>query len=189
VAVWTQGCSIKCKGCFNPELWGERGGELVSTTELTRRILVEVSNNPGTEGVTFLGGEPFDQASELAELAHDLRSAGLSIMVFTGFTLEELRDSTCSANSAFLDAIDLLVDGKFEESNLDPRRPWLGSTNQRFHFLTNRYSALDVQTRDFLEVTVKSNGELEINGWAESADIEQLVEMLDLDSSPKRRNP
>lgn len=187
VAVWTQGCSIKCKGCFNPELWGLQGGEQVSTSELTQRILAEAATYPGTEGVTFMGGEPFDQPGELAIVASNLRDAGLSVMVFTGFTLEELRESQDASNSEFLREIDLLVDGKFEKEKVDNERPWLGSSNQRFHFLSSRYNDTDLENRDYLELTVKASGELILNGWANPADLEQVLKILDegLSSKPQ----
>ena len=60
-AVWTQGCSVRCPGCFNPQTWTTRGGTLLPWPELVSRVLAI----DGIEGVTLLGGEPFDQPAPL----------------------------------------------------------------------------------------------------------------------------
>lgn len=125
-----------------------------------------------------MGGEPFDQPHDLAKVCEKIRSAGLSVMVFTGFSLSELRERQDEATNHFLDHIDLLVDGRFEQHLVDPVRPWLGSTNQEFHFLTSRYSPDDLRARDLLEITVKADGEVQLNGWARTADIENLLDSL-----------
>lgn len=75
-----------------------------------------------------------------------------------------------------LEATDLLVDGPFLVSRPDISRPWVGSTNQGFHFLTPRYSVdalIDVP--DALEVRVSADGVVSINGWAESSDVDAVL--------------
>ena len=84
-AIWVQGCAIRCPGCFNPHLWGSRGGEQVVPHELARRVL-----DAGTDGLTLLGGEPFDQAAALARVAAEVGAAGRSVMTFTGYTRSQL---------------------------------------------------------------------------------------------------
>ncbi len=86
-AVWTQGCSIRCEGCCNPHLFAERGGKPMEVIAL----LEQISKTAGIEGLTMLGGEPFDQPDALAELCAGVRALDLSVMVFSGFTLEALR--------------------------------------------------------------------------------------------------
>lgn len=182
VAVWTQGCTIKCPGCFNPELWGTRGGLAFSPSELFVAIMEVVKTHPNTEGVTFLGGEPFDQAAGLAEVSRLLKHSGLSVMVFTGFRLSDLETSVEEGSSNFLQQIDLLVDGPFIQSKLDSTRPWLGSTNQQFHFLSSRYSQLDVLSTDALELTVDTQGQVMINGWATTDSLEEILSVITKDN-------
>lgn len=96
---------------------------------------------PGEEGATFSGGEPFEQADALAAVADRLQSAGVSVMVYTGFTLGELRASPDPGVAALLAATDILVDGPFVlEQQADLL--WRGSANQRVHLLTPRYAHL-----------------------------------------------
>lgn len=175
VAVWTQGCTIKCPGCFNPELWGTRGGQALSSLELSQAIIRMAKTYKGTEGVTFLGGEPFDQAAGLAEVSRLLQQSGLSVMVFTGFTLADLIKSRGEGVSEFLSHIDFLVDGPFIENKIDSSRPWLGSTNQQFHFLTSKYSMHDVRKSDAVELRVDAQGQLTISGWATTDDLEEII--------------
>ena len=176
-AVWVQGCSIRCPGCFNPHLWTTRGGARYTPAELNGLVGDDV------EGITLLGGEPFDQAASLAQFATLVRSRGLSVMTFTGFVLEDLRRSGDRSVSALLDQTDLLVDGRFEIDQLDLLRPWVGSRNQRFHALTARYEFVvdDLEEgllSDQLEVRVSSDGTVRVNGWATDQSLETLLHGL-----------
>lgn len=165
-AVWTQGCSVRCPGCFNPQTWTTRGGFSLSWQDLASRVLA-VS---GIEGVTLLGGEPFDQAEPLGRFAAAVRSAGLSVMTFTGHVLEDLPPSPLLAST------DLLVDGPFLADRPEPSRPWVGSANQRFHFLTDRYDESIFTTPNRLELTIAPDGAIELNGFATTEALEALLE-------------
>jgi len=175
IAIWTQGCSIKCASCFNPELWGQRGGVEYSPVELAAAVARMVECDSTIEGVTFLGGEPFDQPDELGQAAALIRSLGLSVMTFTGFYLGDLLAKNEDGIRLLLAETDLLVDGPFIAHMLDKTRPWLGSSNQSFYFLTNRYSLEDLNRSDSIEVTVKPDGQVTINGWAPKEAIEDLL--------------
>ncbi|MFT3698912.1 MAG: 4Fe-4S single cluster domain-containing protein [Kofleriaceae bacterium] len=161
-AVWLQGCSIRCPGCCNPEMFDERRGEAMTPDELIAKI-------PSTvEGITLLGGEPFDQATQAAEFVRLAKAKGLTIMVFSGYTIGELRERPDAA--VLLDQIDLLVDGRYDKNLPEPPPPvgrrWIGSANQTMHYLTGAYSAEDPQMRaaNTIEIRVGPNG-LSINGW------------------------
>jgi len=136
-ALWLQGCSLRCPGCCNPEMLSPEGGAPLDVSEL----LAEIRAAPGIEGVTLLGGEPFEQAGPLAELARGVRRAGLGVMAFSGYTLHELRARR--GCGPLLAEIDLLVDGPYQAARRSARRRFVGSDNQRVHFLTGRYRALD----------------------------------------------
>ena len=182
-AIWVQGCTLKCSGCFNPHFWGSQGGTVIKTGSLLEEILKAKEKNPEIEGVTFLGGEPFEQAESLAILSQAIQSENLTTMVFSGYTLEELSDTTASEHGVrkeFLASIDLLVDGRYEKDNVDFERPWVGSKNQKFHFLTDKYQRETIfeDRRDSLEIRILSSGELHINGWASSEQLENLLENL-----------
>jgi len=136
-ALWLQGCSLRCPGCCNPEMLPPEGGALLGVPAL----LAEIQAVPGIEGVTLLGGEPFEQAEPLADLARGVRRAGLGVMAFSGYTLDELRARpSCGP---LLAEIDLLVDGRYLAACRSARRRFVGSDNQRVHFLSRRYLDLD----------------------------------------------
>lgn len=181
--IWVQGCSLKCKGCFNPHFWSQQNGSKRDVDSILQDVIAARIKFPEIEGVTFLGGEPFEQAESLAELSQKLHKLGFSIMVFSGYTLAELEDSQSSEYKArlnFLSSIDLLVDGRYQQDNVDIDRPWVGSKNQEFHFLTKRYSeaTLFKSARDGLEITVLNSGEVQINGWATDSQLENLLNKL-----------
>ncbi|HEY3467035.1 MAG TPA: 4Fe-4S single cluster domain-containing protein [Amycolatopsis sp.] len=165
-AVWTQGCSVRCPGCFNPQTWTTRGGTSMAWPDLVSRVLAI----EGIEGVTLLGGEPFDQAAPLGEFAAAVRAEGLSVMTFTGFRREELPPSK------LLESTDLLVDGPFLVDQPEPSRPWVGSANQRFHFLTDRYDESIFTTPNRLELRIAPDGAIELNGFATTEVLEALLE-------------
>jgi anaerobic ribonucleoside-triphosphate reductase activating protein len=137
-ALWLQGCPLRCPGCCNPGMLPFGRGERVPVDAL----LAEIGAAPGIEGVTLLGGEPFAQAGPLSALGAGVRAAGLGLVAFGGFTVEELR-SRGPEERALLSQLDLLVDGPYQAGRASTRRRFVGSDNQGVHFLTGRYRHLD----------------------------------------------
>lgn len=173
-AVWCQGCSIRCSGCFNPHLWTPKGGFEIDPYALAdQAIAAEV------DGVTLLGGEPFDQALAFASFACAVREAGLSVMTFTGHYLEDLGGTNAPEGAeSLLAATDLLVDGPYISSKVDLGRPWVGSRNQHFRFLTDRYRHLEAELEDLpdrVEIRVGTDGTVRVNGWASVAMLDELL--------------
>jgi len=166
--IWVQGCKKHCKGCFAKETWEFGTGKNYSIEELWASIKQEED----IEGITLLGGEPFEQAPALFELTHLAKIKGLSVVCFTGYTIEELKTSQNSAIHELLQNIDLLIDGGFEQENFDLSRPWVGSLNQRYIFLTDFYTPNDLKKyKNKVEVRISDNGKLEINGMGNFEEI------------------
>lgn len=166
-ALWVQGCSLGCPGCCNPEMWTPHGGTLIDAAELGDTIAA----TPGVEGLSVLGGEPFEQASAVAVVCAAVRRAGGTVMVYTGYTLEALRGATAPGVSELLSCTDVLVDGRFERAEPERRRRWVGSANQRVHFLSSRYAPDDPRFMRPNTVELRYvNGQLLINGWPGAAD-------------------
>ncbi len=163
-AVWLQGCPLRCPGCCNPEMLRFSGGEPTPVGQLLQTIEKAQGVHP-TEGVTLLGGEPFAHAAAGA-LAEGVQQQGLSVMVFSGYTLAELR-ATPGAEP-LLSHTDILVDGPYDETKPEPAggRRWIGSVNQQIHFLTSRYQADDPRWNraNTLEIRMK-DGEISVNGF------------------------
>ena len=159
-AVWVQGCPLRCAGCCNPQMLRFEGGTETTSEDLAARCLA----TPGIEGVSLLGGEPSAQAEALGDFARRVRAAGLSVMIYSGFTRAEL-EARPEAR-ALLAACDLLVDGPYLRDQPEPRRRWIGSANQGLHFLTARYAADDPRftMANTAEVRLRK-GELVVNGW------------------------
>ncbi len=124
--IFVQGCPHHCPGCHNPETWEFGTGTDVSVEE----IFAEIRTNVLCHAVTFSGGEPFSQASELASLARILKDNGYEVASYSGYTFEELMDGT-SDQKELLELIDVLIDGPFilEEKSLELN--FRGSRNQR----------------------------------------------------------
>jgi anaerobic ribonucleoside-triphosphate reductase activating protein len=172
--LWVQGCPIRCPSCFNPGTWSKSGGYKVTVEEMETNIL----SVPDIEGVTFLGGEPFEQAEALADLGARVQKAGLSVMTFTGYVLEDILKASRQGWHNLLSVTDLLLDGPYERDLTDTSRPWVGSSNQRYHFLTPRYQHLESKVTDIpnrLEIRVQSDGRVFINGLASSETLDHLI--------------
>lgn len=168
--VWVQGCPIHCKGCGVPWTWNPKKGTKVSVETLWKQIL-ESKQKENIEGITFLGGEPFEQAEALAELGRRAQREGLSVMTFSGYYKEQLEELQKPFWQELYHVTDLFIDGPFEQDKLDHKRPWVGSTNQRFHFLTDRYKEFESELStvpDRLEIYFKKDGTVEANGMVPS---------------------
>lgn len=126
--IQTAGCSIRCEGCFVPQTWKAQNGEPVSVSSIVDDIL---SHREENDGVTILGGEPFDQPSSVAELVSRLKGKGIHIAVYSGFTIEQLIQRKLPAIDYVLTHIDLLIDGPFSREMSDGAGEYRGSRNQR----------------------------------------------------------
>lgn len=126
---FAQGCKHNCKGCFNPDTHDFCGGEEREIELLIKDTL----DNPILSGVTFSGGDPWEQADKFAYMAKAFKKNGLNIWSYTGYTYEyilENKDTRLGWNE-LLNNIDVLVDGKFEEDRQQDGLKFRGSTNQR----------------------------------------------------------
>jgi anaerobic ribonucleoside-triphosphate reductase activating protein len=170
-ALWVQGCAIRCPGCCNPHLFEAAGGEALPVPMLLAEVEAARTRS-AIEGVTLLGGEPFEQAAALARFARGVRAMDLSVLAFSGYTLEELRSRAAGepAVAGLLAALDVLVDGPYQAALPERERLWVGSADQRFHYFTDRYSAEIERPRDgeplrSVEVRLSPEGRLSANGW------------------------
>jgi len=135
-AVWFQGCERGCPGCMTPDSQPFDRGALVPV----RSAMDAIASLRDIEGVTISGGEPFLQVSALHSLTKMIREqTDLGIIIYTGYLLEELR---AMKDRRVCDIItggaDIVIDGPYIE-NLNDGMSLRGSSNQRVHFITERY--------------------------------------------------
>lgn len=125
-AIFVQGCAHNCPGCHNPGTHDYGGGQDMDTEDMLKAI----KKDPMLSGVTFSGGEPFDQPLPLIELAAEVRQLGLEIAAYTGYVYEDLL-AYGGDRLELLKLCDVLIDGPFimAKRNLDIR--FKGSENQR----------------------------------------------------------
>jgi anaerobic ribonucleoside-triphosphate reductase activating protein len=176
VVIWVQGCTLACPGCFNPDTHPAAGASFPAA-DLARRVVA--ARSPATDGLTLSGGEPFQQAIALAEMCAAVRSAWpqVSLMAFTGYTLEALRGPEAPPGSnRLLASLDLLVDGPFEARHPDVR-PWRGSANQRLWVLGRRPATPVPERARAAEIHVEPDGRVLLSGFPDSA-LRRAIEQL-----------
>ena len=134
--LWVQGCFAGCRGCVAEEFQYPDRGKLIAITELAALI----AGDAGTEGITISGGEPFLQADRVCELVKLVKRTRpeMSLMLYTGFTYEELQGSGEESVTELLSLADVLIDGRYTEE-LNDDAGLRGSSNQRIIHLTDRY--------------------------------------------------
>ena len=131
VVLWLAGCEHHCKGCQNPITWNPDGGQLFTAKEIDE-IFAELEKDH-VSGITFSGGDPLHplnrhmvyNIAKIAQQAHPEKT----VWMYTGYTWEDILEN--EELLAIMEVVDVLVDGKFEESLLDKNAKWVGSTNQR----------------------------------------------------------
>ena len=170
--IWVQGCSRHCSGCWAKHTWDKEKGSLIDIEE----IYLEIKNQTEIEGVTFLGGEPFEQAEALSILAERIKDLGLSVVTFSGATIEELKEMNDIYVNKLIENTDLLIDGSFQIENFDLSRPWVGSSNQKYHFLTNRYNKEEILgIKNKVEVRFQKDGSVFVNGMGDFEAIKKTL--------------
>lgn len=128
------GCSLNCKNCFNKEYQDSNFGEKWTDTQTNQ--VIDYLNQEEIDGLTILGGEPFESCDDLIEIVGKIReNTNKSIWIFSGYTYETLsQKQNCKK---LLDMCDVLVDGRFVEELKDLRLKFRGSSNQRLIDLNN----------------------------------------------------
>jgi anaerobic ribonucleoside-triphosphate reductase activating protein len=154
--IWVQGCPFRCPGCFNSDYLQFEGGAEYSVEDLAR-VIQGVS---GIEGVTFSGGEPMAHAKGLYYLSQRLKTIGMTIFCYTGYTLEELQQKHDPWIDHLLSCLDILIDGRYDKTQQVDLH-WRGSANQRVHFLSSAYKDLAEEVNHKqreTELIIKENG-------------------------------
>lgn len=126
VSIFFQGCSLHCKGCFNKEIWNFEGG--YELNDEYKNLIFSYLKRDYINGISLLGGEPLDQSlQELEEFLKEIKInfPNKTIWLYTGYSYEDVKDYS------LFRYVDVIVDGKFIESEKDPNLSFRGSKNQR----------------------------------------------------------
>ncbi|MGO1296345.1 MAG: anaerobic ribonucleoside-triphosphate reductase-activating protein [Vibrio sp.] len=131
--LFVAGCEHHCKGCYNQSTWRVDSGHLY-TSALEDRIIADLLDTRiQRRGLSLSGGDPLHPAnvSAIEHLVSRVKREcpDKDIWLWTGYTLAQLSD----AQRAITKHIDVLIDGKFEQSQYDPELLWRGSANQIIH--------------------------------------------------------
>ena len=132
VSFWAQGCPHRCKGCHNPETWAFDGGYEL-TDEIINKMLDKIGENGIDRNFSILGGEPLciDNIYLTKDIIKKVRERypDITIYVWTGYTLRELIGDEIYDD--ILPMIDVLIDGRYIESERNLKLHLRGSNNQR----------------------------------------------------------
>ena len=126
---FSQGCSKHCDGCFNQHTWSFEGGKMCDCDKLIKETIDETY----LAGVTFSGGDPFEQPEPFAYIAKKFKKHKINIWSYTGYTLEEIL-ALAKKNkfiNELLHNIDVLVDGRFDKNLTNKKVIFRGSSNQK----------------------------------------------------------
>lgn len=134
--LFVSGCTHNCKGCFNKIYQDFSYGKQFTQTEINN--ILEYLSLTQVSGLTILGGEPLQNISGIKFLLKEIypyilkwNESGIKkdIWLYSGYTFEEIL--ACNSKKEILNYIDILVDGRFIEEELDLSLAFRGSRNQR----------------------------------------------------------
>ncbi|MGI8811282.1 MAG: 4Fe-4S single cluster domain-containing protein [Pyrinomonadaceae bacterium] len=126
--VQVSGCSIRCPGCYVPETHERSSGVLTSICSIVEEIEAKQADH---DGVTILGGEPFDQPGALADLVRRLKRHNLHVAVYSGYTFQNLFERSDPRTTSVLSQADLLIDGPYIRELAENAGEYRGSHNQK----------------------------------------------------------
>ena len=134
LVMWVTGCSKQCERCVSPELWNINGGAFISVDKLVRMIR-QYFLKCSIDGITISGGDPLEQPLETLQLCEALRELSDDILVYTGYTLNEV-ESKFSAEyvERLKNVVSVLIDGRYIDSLNDNKCVLRGSLNQKIYY-------------------------------------------------------
>ena len=127
--LFSQGCLHNCEGCFNKDTHDFNSGKWINLN----KIIKDVIDSPFIKGVTFSGGEPWEQADKFAYIGGKLKEKNINIWSYTGYTFEYIIENRYKRKgwNDLLNTVDVLVDGKYEKIYKKEDLKYRGSSNQR----------------------------------------------------------
>jgi anaerobic ribonucleoside-triphosphate reductase activating protein len=166
-AVWSQGCTLACPGCFNPRTHRADGAErTVPVGSVVDAVLAEL---PHLDGVTLTGGEPLEQPGAVAAFCADIKArTGLGIVVLTGFTRAEIESDPIRA--AAVADVDMVIAGRYN-ARLHLGAGLRGSANKTYWARTPRYRPDDFAADPNLEVTIGVDASVTVTGMEPAGDL------------------
>jgi anaerobic ribonucleoside-triphosphate reductase activating protein len=178
--LFVQGCNLRCPGCWNVRTHPFGGTDLAIEAALSE--LVSYSRQYELDGITFSGGEPMQQADDLAALLDGLRLAlpELSFGMFTGYSENELdaghfftrhgvdRDRRRALWRSIRSQLDFAVMGRY--NRLQPsHQPMRTSANQVLRLFSARHTEMDFAAQT-VEITIAADGRSRITGFPSLGD-------------------
>lgn len=146
VSLWVGGCSIRCPGCHNSELWEKDNFEDADLDKVTKEILSSIPKHV-MHNFSILGGEPFAEWNRegVAYIAKSVRKSfpNLRITCWTGYTLSQLQEMKDKNVNQILENISYLVDGPYMGNQRNTELLLRGSENQRI-FRNDNGKLIDV---------------------------------------------
>jgi anaerobic ribonucleoside-triphosphate reductase activating protein len=132
-SLFVSGCVHQCPGCYNQSTWRLDGGKAFDSA-MSDRIIADLNDGRiKRRGLTLSGGDPLHPANvpQVLALVRRVRAEcpGKDIWCWTGYRLEELDEAQWQLAAL----LDVLVDGRFEQTLADPGLLWRGSSNQQVH--------------------------------------------------------
>ena len=170
--LFTQGCSLHCKGCVNKHLWQFGVGANISEREVLGLC-------QDVEGITLHGGEPLDQSEGVLEIVKALKNVGKTVILFTGYQYKEL--SKLSQKRVW-GLSDLVISGRYVESKRNIYLQFRGSTNQRVYRHRGKYKDYRVKDgKSVADIRLNENGEMQSRGFR-TDDLAQLLNEISKDN-------
>ena len=134
IVIWTIGCSKHCPKCSNKELWDENFKRDIPKEQVCDFIRKIISENE-VDGITFTGGDPMEQREELFFILEKIRDVCDDVMVYTGYTKDELFSMLSEREKANIkELIDVLIDGRYIDELNDDSCSLRGSLNQNIYY-------------------------------------------------------
>ena len=141
--IWVSGCSMGCKGCFNPSTHNPYYGQ--EYTQETEDYLLECLSKDYIDGITITGGNPLEDYNldTVLNLVNKIRLLlpNKTIWLYTGYNFQKVmrqlpnlitkENYNMYKRQKIINLVDVIVDGKYIDSQRDISLRWRGSSNQR----------------------------------------------------------
>lgn len=145
VGIWMNGCDRRCIGCISPELQAYDKSKEVTVNEIIQ--MIQRIDSP-IDGFTISGGEPFYNPEALNALVQSLSKICDDILIFSGYTIEELRGQHKASIESVLNTCAALIDGPYVKE-LNDNSGLRGSSNQRCWIFRypDKYAGIEIEER------------------------------------------